>query len=68
MMNLSRLSEELIIWSTSEWNFVKLADEYSHDLPMPQKKNPDIAELFVVKREEFGKLHYLVKNDSGLPC
>ena len=46
MMNLSRLSEELIIWSTSEWNFVKIGDEYSTGSSlMPQKKNPDIVEL-----------------------
>ena len=46
MMHLSRLSEEIILWSTSEWNFIKLSDEYSTGSSlMPQKKNPDIAEL-----------------------
>ncbi len=46
MMHLSRLSEEIIIWSTSEWNFIKLSDAYSTGSSlMPQKKNPDMAEL-----------------------
>ena len=46
MMHLSRLSEELIIWSTAEWNFVKLGDKYTTGSSlMPQKKNPDLAEL-----------------------
>jgi argininosuccinate lyase len=45
-MHLSRLSEELILWSTSEWKFIKISDEYSTGSSlMPQKKNPDIAEL-----------------------
>ncbi len=46
MMHLSRLSEEIIIWSTSEWNFIKLSDSYTTGSSlMPQKKNPDMAEL-----------------------
>ena len=46
MMHLSRFSEELIIWTTSEWNFIKLADSYTTGSSlMPQKKNPDMAEL-----------------------
>ncbi len=46
MMHLSRLSEELIIWSTSEWGFIKLADSLTTGSSlMPQKKNPDMAEL-----------------------
>ena len=46
MMHLSRLSEELIIWSTAEWNFIKLGDKYTTGSSlMPQKKNPDLAEL-----------------------
>lgn len=45
-MHLSRLSEELILWSTAEWNFIKISDEYSTGSSlMPQKKNPDIPEL-----------------------
>jgi len=46
MMHLSRLSEELILWSTKEWNFIKFNDEVSTGSSlMPQKKNPDLAEL-----------------------
>ena len=46
MMHLSRLSEEIIIWSTSEWNFLKLGDNFTTGSSlMPQKKNPDMAEL-----------------------
>jgi argininosuccinate lyase len=46
MMHLSRLSEELILWSTKEWNFIKFGDEVSTGSSlMPQKKNPDLAEL-----------------------
>lgn len=46
MMHLSRLSEEIILWCSSEWNFIKLSDKYSTGSSlMPQKKNPDIAEL-----------------------
>jgi len=45
-IHLSRLSEELILWSTSEWKFVKISDEYSTGSSlMPQKKNPDMTEL-----------------------
>jgi argininosuccinate lyase len=46
MMHLSRFSEELVIWSTSEWNFIKLSDSFTTGSSlMPQKKNPDMAEL-----------------------
>ena len=46
MMHLSRLSEEIILWSTSEWGFLKLGDSFSTGSSlMPQKKNPDMAEL-----------------------
>ncbi len=46
MMHLSRLSEELILWSTPEFNFVELGDEVTTGSSiMPQKKNPDVAEL-----------------------
>jgi len=46
MIHLSRLAEEIIIWSSSEWNLIKLSDEYTTGSSlMPQKKNPDIAEL-----------------------
>jgi argininosuccinate lyase len=46
MVNLSRMAEELVIWSTPEFGFVELHDSYSSTSSiMPQKKNPDTAEL-----------------------
>ncbi|MCE2142288.1 argininosuccinate lyase, partial [Streptococcus thermophilus] len=46
MMHLSRLCEELLLWSSHEFNFVSLSDNYSTGSSiMPQKKNPDMAEL-----------------------
>lgn len=46
MMHLSRLSEEIILWATSEFGFIELADSFSTGSSiMPQKKNPDVAEL-----------------------
>ena len=46
MSNLSRLAEDLVIWSTAEFGFVELADEFaSPSSVMPQKKNPDVLEL-----------------------
>lgn len=45
-MHLSRLSEELILWTSYEWNFVKLGDQFTTGSSlMPQKQNPDIPEL-----------------------
>ena len=46
MTNLSRIAEDLVLWSTSEFSFVELSDQYaSPSSVMPQKKNPDILEL-----------------------
>ena len=46
MTNLSRISEDFVIWSTSEFSFIELSDEFtSPSSVMPQKKNPDILEL-----------------------
>lgn len=46
MIHLSRLCEEIILWSTSEFGFITLSDSYSTGSSiMPQKKNPDFAEL-----------------------
>src|SRR5690606_38047741 len=46
MVNLSRLAEELVLWSSSEFGFVELADAYATGSSlMPQKKNPDVPEL-----------------------
>ena len=53
MTNLSRISEDFIIWSTSEFSFIELSDEFtSPSSVMPQKKNPDILELTRGKIEE----------------
>lgn len=55
MTNSSRLAEELILWSTSEFRFIELDDRYSSTSSiMPQKKNPDIAELM---RAKSGTVH-----------
>ncbi len=55
MMHLSRFSEEIIIWSSSEWNFIKLSDSFTTGSSlMPQKKNPDMAELI---RGKTGKVY-----------
>jgi argininosuccinate lyase len=54
-MHLSRLSEDLIIWSTSEFGFVEFSDAFSTGSSlMPQKKNPDMAEL---TRGKTGRLY-----------
>src|SRR5207247_1179668 len=45
-VHLSRLAEDLILWASVEFNFVKIADAYTTGSSlMPQKKNPDVAEL-----------------------
>jgi argininosuccinate lyase len=55
MTNLSRLAEELILWGSSEFGFIELDDKYSSTSSiMPQKKNPDIAELM---RAKTGTVH-----------
>ncbi|QZY51221.1 argininosuccinate lyase [Leucobacter tenebrionis] len=60
-IDLSRLSEEIIIWNTKEFGFVRLHDGYSTGSSiMPQKKNPDIAEL------ARGKSGRLIGNITGL--
>lgn len=46
MMHLSRLAEEVVLWSSSEFDFIEIADEFATTSSiMPQKKNPDVAEL-----------------------
>ncbi len=69
MMHLSRLCEEIIIWSTSEWNFIKLSDDYSTGSSlMPQKKNPDMAELIRGKTgSAFGNYISLISTMKSLP-
>ena len=69
MVHLSRFSEELIIWSTYEFGFIELSDQYSTGSSiMPQKKNPDIAELVRGKSGRvFGHLQCLLTIMKGLP-
>ena len=69
MTHLSRLSEEIILWSSWEFRFVELADEYSTGSSiMPQKKNPDLAELTRGKTGRVnGDLMALLTMLKGLP-
>jgi argininosuccinate lyase len=69
MMHLSRLSEELILWSTREFNFVTLPDAFSTGSSiMPQKKNPDLPELTRGKTGRvYGNLVALLTTMKGLP-
>lgn len=69
MMHLSRLSEEIIIWNSNEYRFIELDDAYSTGSSiMPQKKNPDIAELVRGKTGRvYGALISLLTTMKGLP-
>ncbi len=69
MVNLSRLSEELVIWSSSEFAFIELADAYSTGSSlMPQKKNPDVPEIVRGKSGRVvGNLMSLLTTMKGLP-
>ena len=66
MMHLSRFSEEVIIWNTNEYQFVEIDDAYSTGSSiMPQKKNPDIAELVRGKTGRvYGALDVTSYNDE----
>ena len=69
MMHVSRLSEELVIWSTYEFDFIELSDRYSTGSSvMPQKKNPDVAELSRGKTGRvYGNLTRVLTLMKGLP-
>ena len=69
MMHLSRFSEEIIIWNTNEYRFVEIDDAYSTGSSIiPQKKNPDIAELVRGKTGRvYGALMSLLTTMKGLP-
>jgi argininosuccinate lyase len=69
MMHISRLSEEIILWSSYEFRFVELSDEYSTGSSiMPQKKNPDVPELLRGKTGRvYGNLMGLLTVMKGLP-
>lgn len=68
-MHLSRLAEEIILWSTNEFGFITLDDSYSTGSSiMPQKKNPDFAELVRGKTGRvYGDLMQLLTMLKGLP-
>ncbi len=68
-MHLSRFCEEIIIWNTNEYRFVEIDDSYSTGSSiMPQKKNPDIAELIRGKSGRvYGALMSLLTTMKGLP-
>jgi argininosuccinate lyase len=69
MMHLSRLSEELVIWSSSEFGFITISDAFTTGSSiMPQKKNPDVAELARGKTGRvYGSLMALLTLMKGLP-
>ena len=69
MMHISRLAEEMIIWSSSEFGFITLSDAYSTGSSiMPQKKNPDVPELLRGKTgRTYGNLVALLTVMKGLP-
>ncbi len=69
MMHLSRLSEEIILWSSWEFKFIDLDDSYSTGSSiMPQKKNPDMAELIRGKTGRvYGNLMGILTVLKGLP-
>ena len=68
MTNLSKIAEDFILWSTSEFSFIELADEFtSPSSVMPQKKNPDILELTRGKTAEIiGNLTAILSTIKGL--
>lgn len=69
MMHLSRFSEEIILWCTNEFSFIELDDSYSTGSSiMPQKKNPDVAELVRGKTGRvYGDLMTLLTVMKGIP-
>jgi argininosuccinate lyase len=69
MMHLSRLAEEIILWSSAEFNFIEIDDAYATGSSlMPQKKNPDVAELARGKTGRvYGNLTALLTTMKALP-
>ena len=69
MMHLSRLAEEIILWSSAEFNFIELDEAYTTGSSiMPQKKNPDVAELARGKTGRvYGRLMALLTTMKALP-
>jgi argininosuccinate lyase len=69
MMHLSRLAEELILWSSAQFDFIEIDEAYATGSSiMPQKKNPDVAELARGKTGRvYGRLMALLTTMKGLP-
>jgi argininosuccinate lyase len=69
MMHLSRMAEELVLWTTTEWSFAQIGDDFTTGSSiMPQKKNPDMAELIRGKTGRvYGDLVALLTVMKGLP-
>jgi len=69
IMHLSRLAEELVLWSTEEFRFIEISDDFTTGSSiMPQKKNPDVAELIRGKTGRvYGNLMSLLTLMKGLP-
>ena len=69
MMHVSRLAEEIIIWSSAEFGFIEIDDAYATSSSiMPQKKNPDVAELARGKTGRvYGNLMSILTTMKGLP-
>jgi argininosuccinate lyase len=69
MMHLSRLGEELVLWSSAEFDFIEIDDAYATGSSiMPQKKNPDVAELGRGKTGRvYGHLMGMLATMKGLP-
>ena len=69
LMHISRLAEEIILWSSAEFNFIELDEAYTTGSSiMPQKKNPDVAELARGKTGRvYGRLMALLTTMKGLP-
>ena len=69
MMHMSRLCEDMVIWSTGEFGFIEIADSFTTGSSiMPQKKNPDVAELIRGKTGRvYGNLVALLTTLKGLP-
>ncbi len=69
MMHVSRLAEEIVLWSSEEFGFIELSDAFATGSSiMPQKKNPDVAELMRGKTGRvYGNLMNLLTTMKGLP-
>ncbi|MFR7670187.1 MAG: lyase family protein [Collinsella sp.] len=68
-MHLSRLSEEIVLWSSSEFGFITLSDSYSTGSSiMPQKKNPTLPSLSAARGRVYGKPVQLLVNEGPAAC